>query len=471
MFRTVSVALLFLLSACAFGQQSEQVSLLCNWNDTAGLSNRNGQYFNDVWGFTWNKKEYAAIGSTEGVHIIDVNNCKQVAFYKGTSAGRHVVHRDYKVYKNYLYAVCDEGSDSRLQIFDLKYLPDFLHEVYVSPKQEIVTVHNIFIDTAKAKLYCGINTYGQPGTNMPVTEPMSVFSLEDPEHPVFLTHFQFPDYIHDVYVRNDTAYCSASLRGYVVADFSKDTSYDIIGILPSYDYKGYNHSSWINSKGIGVMADETHGMPMKVIDTREINNTEVRSYFMPRWLDSTCIPHNPYILNEDYVLISYYFDGLQIYNISNPDSPRRVGYYDTYPGNGVKGGFAGAWGCYPYLPSHRILVSDMQTGLYVLNADTALNLHIEQDTTVQPPVAMTFSLYPNPVKDVLKISLPETGDVTAAVYDIQGKYLLKQTIYIDPASSHGFELTLPRNCPMGMYTVRVIAGRSSYTGKFIKADN
>jgi len=46
-----------------------------------------------------------------------------------------------------------------------------------------------------------------------------------------------------------------------------------------------------------------------------------------------------------------------------------VGYFDTYtPSNSA--GFNGAWGVYPFLPSGNILVSDINSGLYVFRDKT-----------------------------------------------------------------------------------------------------
>ena len=412
--RPLLVLLLLSVFYTVRAQNRDKVHLLCNWNDTTGLRPHFNQYYNDVWGFSWKGREYAAIGSTEGVHIVDVNNCRQVAFHEGSTAGEHVVHRDFKTYKNYLYAVCDEGDDSRLQIFDFSYLPDSIHQVYESIPEICVRAHNIFIDTITAKIYlCGRNRSAYP-------DALNVYSLLKPEQLLYYGHFNDPFtayYVHDVYVRNDTAYCSAGNQGYVIVSFVHPLwQNNILGILPSYDYKGYNHSSWVNTRGIGVMADETAASPMKVIDVNDPSDIKVRSYFSPRPGDSTCMPHNPYILNDDYVLIAYYRDGLQIYNISNPDSPYRAGYYDESPGPEVAG-FSGAWGCYPYLPSGRILISDMQTGLYVLDADSALN-RLPKDEPPAEPAATSFKIYPNPVIKDLQFSVPDTGTASAAICDI-----------------------------------------------------
>jgi hypothetical protein len=74
------------------------------------------------------------------------------------------------------------------------------------------------------------------------------------------------------------------------------------------------------------------------------------------------------MIKDNLVYISYYQDGLQVFDISNPNNPIRIAYYDTYiPEN--TGGYAGAWGVYSFLPSGRILISDVQSGLFVVNME------------------------------------------------------------------------------------------------------
>ena len=65
-------------------------------------------------------------------------------------------------------------------------------------------------------------------------------------------------------------------------------------------------------------------------------------------------------------MVSYYHDGVQIYDISNPAAPTKVAYYDTETTNTSYNGFVGSWGAYPYLPSGNVLVSDINNGLFVL---------------------------------------------------------------------------------------------------------
>ena len=75
------------------------------------------------------------------------------------------------------------------------------------------------------------------------------------------------------------------------------------------------------------------------------------------------MPHNV-ILKNGIAYVSYYNDGLQIFNVRNIENPKRVGYYDTYQGSNL-GLYRGLWGVYPNLPSGRILGSDRKNGLYL----------------------------------------------------------------------------------------------------------
>ncbi len=451
--RFLAAALFILLPLIPLrAQHASKVKLLCNWNDTTNCPvNGGGQHWNDVWGFVNKGKEYAVIGGTSGGHVIDIDACEERAYLPTRSTG--VIHRDYKTYKNYLYCVADEGINSTMQVWDFSYLPDSMHFVWESLRTDINRVHNIFIDTAKGRLYCGTESY------LGGYHDMSIWSLADPRLPNYITSVDGMGKTHDMYARNDTVWCSNGGFGYVVLDVSQLPAYRILGGLATYPYKGYNHSSWIGYDYIGVMADETFGLPLKVIDVRNPSIIEVLSTFSPRGTDSTCIPHNPFLLGN-YVFISYYQDGLQIFDISDPRHPVQAGYYDTYPAPDAQV-YAGAWGCYPYLPSRRILVSDMHTGLYVLDAREVLNAG---GITVPNTV---FSIYPNPVGNELTLSLPPylIGALTCEVYDMAGRLACRMDA---PHGNGQTRLTLPADIAPGLYMLRATVGGQRYTARFTK---
>jgi hypothetical protein len=87
-------------------------------------------------------------------------------------------------------------------------------------------------------------------------------------------------------------------------------------------------------------------------------------------------PHNPSVKGQ-FAFISCYEDGLFIYDVSDPTNPSRAGYFDTYEQGGANTGvygpinYRGNWGNYPFLPSGHIIATDMQNGLFILDASAA----------------------------------------------------------------------------------------------------
>ena len=70
--------------------------------------------------------------------------------------------------------------------------------------------------------------------------------------------------------------------------------------------------------------------------------------------------HNVYVRpGTNLVFMSYYVDGTRVLDISNPNIPIEVGYFDTTDLNGL---YDGNWGTYPFLPSGNIISSDINSG-------------------------------------------------------------------------------------------------------------
>ena len=333
-------------SSCIF--LSDNVNLLFNWTDTSLPTNSLGGSYTDVYGVAINGGEYAVIGSTMGTHIIDVTNptlCLEVAFVPGAFQGNGVTHRDFFSMENYLYAVCDQGP-STLQIIDLSNLPNSVTIVY-DEDSLISTSHNMFIDTLNKKLY---STNGD------------VLDISNPSNPSFLFHMGFS--CHDLYVENDTGYFNCTSNGLQIYEMTTNSP-QYLGSLTSYPQQGTNHSGW-KKDNTYVLADENHGLSLKVIDISDLNNLQVIALFNSG-VDPNSIAHN-LIIRDNFVYVSYYHDGLQIFDISDPNNPVKAGHYDTYLPNNHNG-YAGNWGVDPQLPSGIILASDVQSGLFVLEFD------------------------------------------------------------------------------------------------------
>tara|TARA_B100000900_G_scaffold295576_1_gene254217 strand:- start:1699 stop:3723 length:2025 start_codon:yes stop_codon:yes gene_type:complete len=324
---------------------SDNVNLLFNWADTSLPTNSLGGSYTDVYGVAINGGEYAVIGSTMGTHIIDVTNPTQsyeAAFVPGAQQ-YNVTHRDFFHMDNYLYGVCDQGA-STLQIIDISNLPSSVNVVYDSDSL-IKTSHNIFIDTLNKKLY---STNGD------------VLDVSNPINPSFLFNLGFT--YHDLYVENDTGYFNCYSNGLQIYEMTNNTPQYISSLL-SYPQQGTNHSGW-KKDDVYILADENHGLSLKVIDLTDLNNLQVIALFNSG-VGPNSIAHNV-IIKDNFAYISYYHDGLQIFDISDPYNPIKAGYYDTYLLNNHNG-FAGNWGVDPLLPSGIILASDIQSGLFVLD--------------------------------------------------------------------------------------------------------
>ena len=177
-------------------------------------------------------------------------------------------------------------------------------------------------------------------------------------------------YTHDLYVRGDTAYMNNGPAGLAIVDFTTANSPVNLGILSAYPQQGYNHSCWLTDDGNSlVMLDETRNISCKIVDVSNLGNINIASMFRSALLfpDTGSIAHNPLIAG-DYAVISYYHEGVQIWDISNPAAPVHVAGYDTYPNNTNYNGWFGTWGVYPFLPSGTIVASDVLNGLFVFRA-------------------------------------------------------------------------------------------------------
>ena len=444
-----------LVTTLSIAQTNENLELLYQWSEDSlvGSSAYNNTY-NEVWGFVMNNKEFAVIGSTAGTHIFDVTdaeNSKEVQFIAGEDFGPAIIHRDYHDRNGYLYAVSDEGNSS-LQIIDLKQLPDTAIVVYDS-NELIETSHNIFIDEAKNILYaCNVRT---PNLGWSSTS-LALYDINEPSNPVHLIDYEVPGTgsgVHDMWVRNDTAFLNNGYDGLFIVDFSDLTSPQLLGSLTEYPDKGYNHSGWptLDLKTY-VMADENWGYDMKVLDISNLSNIDVTTTFNPE-IDANSIAHNQ-IINGDLLYVSSYHDGLQVYNISEPENPTKVASFSTYALDDHDS-YRGAWGVYPLLPSGTILVSDMQYGLFVLKPSIDLDIH-------QKIKQIDMSIYPNPAQNELKIGLPNNEKLSSvSVYDSTGSLILKNTTTI---SNNTLNISLLKS---GIYILKVQGLRTSYQEKLI----
>jgi choice-of-anchor B domain-containing protein len=435
--------------------QSVPMQLEFHWKDTSlpGSAVFNNTY-NEVFGYYADGKEYAIIGSTFGTHIFEVTPGMTpylVDEIAGAAQGPVVIHRDYKTYQHYLYAVCDEGISS-LQVIDLQYLPDSVHVVYDS-NVLVERAHNIFIDTATGYLYSCSSAQPSPY----VFSPMRVLSLADPENPTFVYDWGIGlvSHVHDAYIHRDTAILNCGGDGLFVVNFQNKTSPVTINTLSLYPDKGYNHSGWISANAdYYVMCDENWGYTMKLIDIADFQNIAVTDTFLTHG-NNYSIAHNALIAGER-IYVSHYHEGMRVFNFSNPNQVFEEAHYDTSPLNAANFTYQGCWGIYPFLPSGQILGSDMQEGLFVTTYNQA---------SLAENNRPTLKVYPNPLRgNLLQWDLTWTDAMVATVYAYDGRVIVRQAI---PAGQQS--MSLPENLPAGLYVLQLNAGSNGlFSSQFVK---
>jgi len=363
--------------------------------------------YNDVWGYRRGHKEYAILGKYTSTQIYDVTDCSNPVLVHEWTDGANTIWRDFKDYGDYIYGVCDVQCSEGLEIIKKDTWEHFQYT------DDFVRSHNIHIDKGSGRLYV-------TGTNS-LRDGLFVYDLtKTPSNPELLASVDFGViegsterlYSHDIYIQNDTAYCSME-NEYKIWDMKDLNNVFLISELDE-GTGGYNHSSWKHPEQPYIYAaEETFGKPMYVYDISDLDNPYTSHTFKNPLLTNATdnIAHNPFVyLNRLY--ISYYHDGVQVYDVSDGATPVLLGYYDTFPGNTNYNGYKGAWGTYPFLASGCILGSDQTTGLHTLRMTVIPESRSTTDANVvlinNPTKGLVFV---TPDDEIRRISINPDGTI------------------------------------------------------------
>ena len=336
---------------------TDNITYLGNWDDDDLPQHDSGAY-SDLWGFTPNESEIIVLSSYAYIHFIDVSNPMDMLEIARFETDNWNKWKDFKSYKNYVYGITE--SDNGLYIFDVCQAPDTV--LLVAQNQEdFSNAHNIFIDEHQGRLYVAGRAH------------LEVFDLSrNPEQPAFLGNAAiFPDYIHDLYVEDNIAYCAAAGDGLYIYDYTDPQAPVYIASIESL---GYCHSTWLSrDRQYAVVAYESFGVPMVMVDLENMMNDDlvIVSNFGHQLIETAPSPnivHNPFI-QGDLVYVSYYHDGVHIFDISDPTNPQWLGNIDTYPNNEDYENTNGCWGVYPFFPSGNVFASDKENGLIAFHVN------------------------------------------------------------------------------------------------------
>ena len=345
-------------------------------------------------------------------------------------------------------------TNEGLMIIDLSNLPNSISKTYHS-NEFFGSSHNIFIDEAHGRLYTS-------------NQPMQVLDLtQDPDKPTLLANMMLPagGNPHDLNVNDHKAFLSSGNAGLFVYDFTDPQSPLLAASLVT---NGYNHSSWISQDGsFLVVAEEVpFGLPMLTVDISDLASGEIEvikefkfPLLAPEHTDAT--PHNPYVVG-DYAYVSYYEDGVVIFDISDPANPSRAAYLDTHPQNVQYNGFAGCWGVYPFLPSGNLLVSDMQSGLNTIQVNLPTTSAKDKELAID-----YFAVSPNPTTGEVAVELHNNiySELLLTITDMTGKLLYQEQVNWIGERRHTISID---DFAKGMYVLSVQNEEGISSKKIIK---
>ena len=321
---------------------------------------------NDIWGYVDKAgNEYALVGLEDGFSVVDVSdpsNSNQVFRAKGPNT----IWRDIKTYQEYAYVTNE--ADSGMRIYDLSGLPENTDIPFKNfagtTGEDFKTAHNIFIDENGRAFVCGTNTI----------KGFIVYDLtSNPLNPVKIGEYD-QKYIHDIYVRNDTAFVSATMQGQlIILDVTNPNAITQISAVETPNR--FTHNSWLSDDGKHVFAtDELKGSLISSYDISDPSDPELVDTYKST-IAGNELPHNVHV-KDSFLFTSYYVEGLVVVDASRPDNLVEVARYDTEK-NYFISMMGGAWGVYPYLPSGTILVSDIFNGLFTFSFNQVNAAYLE----------------------------------------------------------------------------------------------
>ena len=220
----------------------------------------------------------------------------------------------------------------------------------------------------------------------------------DPWNPEFVGAYS-QAYVHDVYVRNSQAYAAEiDNRRLRIISIGSSDSHNVLG---ERTYAGaFTHNTWLNDAGdVCFTTDEVGQAYIIAWDVSDPENIEELDRIRSSLSRGSAAPHNVHVIN-DFLVTSYYGDGVQIVDASRPHNLVEVGHFDTAPNKST--GLVGCWGAYPFLPSGHILATDLSNGLFVLKP-TYRRAAFFEGSVVD---AVTGAVIPNVSLDLANSSSP-----------------------------------------------------------------
>ncbi len=337
---------------------------------------------NDIWGWTDSTtgKEYALVGLDNGTAFIDISDTENLVYLgKLPSETSSSPWRDIKVYQDHAF-IGAEANGHGMQVFDLTQLRNVASPpVTFDPDavySEIGNSHNIVINENSGFAYpVGTNR------NDAFNGGVHFVDISDPKNPVAAGGYGASGYTHDAQVVSyngpDADYggreilIGANEAFIVIVDVTDKSNPTRISQL-QYPNLQYTHQGWFTADQryfiLGDELDEVNfGFSSRtlVFDFSDLDNPVLHTTYSG---PTSAIDHNGYVLGNRYYLANY-TAGIRVLDLTNISSGtlEEVGFFDTFVSNNTAS-FNGVWSLYPYFSSGKIIINDINSGLFVIEA-------------------------------------------------------------------------------------------------------
>ena len=349
-----------------------------------------GARLNDVWGWTdpESGREYALVGRMDGTSFVDVTdayNPRYLGNLARTDGSPASTWRDIKVFKDHAFIVADGAGAHGMQVLDLTELRDV-----TEPREfeatamytDIGSVHNVAINEETGFAYL----VGSSGGGETCGGGSHIVDINDPLNPVFAGCFAHANTgrsntgnSHDtqcvIYHGPDEDY-----RGREICVNSNETALSVADVTDKdnpiavakadYPNVAYAHQGWLTEDHRYFYSNDELDEVSGVVDaTRTLiwdladldDPILIKEYYSP----TKVTDHNLYV-RGDRLYMSNNRAGLRVLDISDPENPVELGYFDTTPWSADESGFDGTWSVYPYFESGTVLLSSRREGLFLV---------------------------------------------------------------------------------------------------------
>lgn len=289
---------------------------------------------------------------------------------------------------------------------------------------------------------------------------IKVINVTNPSAPVFVRDINPTEvqWVHAMHVRGNRMFTSgwgnssnrAKTEIYDISNLTTQAP-TLLGFVqdnsPSITAGNSMHSSWSSEDGNFLYSARETSNGSGDVRVYNITNpgapTLVNSLTMNGLQLNAVTPHNPVVMGNK-LYVSWYQAGLQVFDISTPQNPVRIGQYDTFTPvfapeesaalslteepwdivcgsanlqNALPTNYDGNWSVYPFLGENKVLAGDMTNGLLVLDVTQATALPKNVFSDFDGDKKTDFSVY-TPANGIWKIEQSQNSNYSETNFGI-----------------------------------------------------